>query len=152
MIVHHLRAIPRSDSLWCGVEVEAWQCHPGQGRRVGHVYVRAHATRNTILREQRSMGRKLLPHESTEVVTGALIEEFTRWVLARKSRDPEALKTPWTPRELRLLSKLDDHRPWRPPVALIEELGARMDAKRSRVLYALGDRLCVLGRPERSEL
>ena len=133
--------------LWSGVEVEAYRV-PGSRTSAQGIYVRAHATRYTRMREQLNRGRRVESEgEATEVVQ-QWTKEFTLWERGRRSPELEVLKQPWTQREVAALQRLSRRTPWRPLWAWIEDLASLMSIERGNKLYRLGDRLIVLGKPE----
>ena len=143
----HLETTSEPNALWCGVEVELyWICLPRGGR---DLYVRAHATRLTMIREQKNWGQRFRASEENkarEVLT-TKVEEFTVWEQARRSDLVQAAK-PWTPREIRILTKLGSRQPFQPVMCWIELLALAMSVERGNLLYGIGDKLCRLGKPE----
>lgn len=123
--------------LWCGVEVEAYWCY-GAGNRKRHIYVRAHATRNTSLREQKNKGIRVATVARAKTLAKKLFRSFRLWEQARRTKSRRKLTEPWTRREIETLRRISEEPPRGATLRFVLQ---------RKGMYDLAERLCVKGNP-----
>lgn len=144
MWTRHTTHTTNQTGPWCGIEVEAYWVQD----RPRYLYVRAHATRATVLREQRNHGQRAKNQKHADGLFEELVREFSAWEKARRSKPREDLVRPWTTREMVVLEKLAGRQPYKPIRTWIEDLAPTLTESGARTLYEIGDRVCVLGIPK----
>ena len=107
-IVRKLVTTSNEGALWCGTEVEAyWICDGPRGTKKS-IYVRAHATRLTALREQLNRGRRVEPPtvKAAKELVKLWHAEFVTWESARRT-NLDKIQEPWTDSERRILDAVE---------------------------------------------
>jgi hypothetical protein len=145
MTIRHEVVTTRKD-LWCGVEIEVYEISY-RFRKRNRFVARAHATRNTILREQRNRILWFDTEQEALAEFDKLMVEFTNWESSRRSLGPDELAKPWTASEVKILEKLRDAKPWKPIRCWIEDLASKFGGEKANALYRIGDRTRSLAYP-----